>query len=130
MLKKMKINNFNLYYIKNSLQNNLESQKKILILSSLLQEEKYTEDGDYPQKRFQMYSPPSGKIKIGRATKAINEFINECFNGNEYSQQKKWNPNPSKWNCTFCAFKEDKKLCGLGANPLKLIRIYEYTNSY
>ena len=76
---------------------------------------KVYEGGDYPQKRFQMYSPPSGKIKISRATQAINGFIKECFNGNEYSQ-KEMNPNPSKWNCTFCAFKEDKKLCGLGIN--------------
>ena len=76
---------------------------------------KVYENGDYPQKRFQMYSPPSGKIKISRATQAINGFIKECFNGNEYSQ-KEMDPNPSKWNCTFCAFKEDKKLCGLGVN--------------
>ena len=76
---------------------------------------KVYEDGDYPQKRFQMYSPPSGKIKMSRATQAISGFIKECFNGNEYSQ-KEMDPNPSKWNCTFCAFKEDKKLCGLGAN--------------
>ena len=76
---------------------------------------KVYEGGDYPQKRFQMYSPPSGKIKISRATQAINGFIKECFNGNEYSQ-KEMDPNPSKWNCTFCAFKEDKKLCGLGIN--------------
>ena len=76
---------------------------------------KVYEGGDYPQKRFQMYSPPSGKIKISRATQAINGFIKECFNGNEYSQ-KEMDPNPSKWNCTFCAFKEDKKLCGLGVN--------------
>ena len=76
---------------------------------------KVYEGGDYPQKRFQMYSPPSGKIKISRATQAINGFIKECFNGNEYSQ-KEMDPNPSKWNCTFCAFKDDKKLCGLGVN--------------
>ena len=76
---------------------------------------KVYEGGDYPQKRFQMYSPPSGKIKISRATQAINGFIKECFNGSEYSQ-KEMDPNPSKWNCTFCAFKDDKKLCGLGVN--------------
>lgn len=74
----------------------------------------YTE-GDYPQKRFQTYSPPSGKIKIGRATQAINGFIKECFDESNY-KQKEMDPNPSKWNCTFCAFKEDKKLCGLGVN--------------
>ncbi len=76
---------------------------------------KVYEEGDFPQKRFQMYSPPSGKIKISRATKAIEEFMSECFIKNEHST-KEMLPNPSKWNCTFCAFKEDKKLCGLGAS--------------
>ena len=74
----------------------------------------YTE-GDYPQKRFQMYSPPSGKIKINRATKAIQEFMSECFIENKYST-KEMLPNPSKWNCGFCPYKTDKKLCGLGGN--------------
>jgi len=76
---------------------------------------KVYEEGDFPQKRFQMYSPPSGKIKISRATKAIEEFMSECFIENKHST-KEMLPNPSKWNCTFCAFKEDKKLCGLGAS--------------
>ena len=76
---------------------------------------KVYEEGDFPQKRFQMYSPPSGKIKISRATKAIEEFMSECFVKNEHTTKEMY-PNPSKWNCTFCAFKEDKKLCGLGAS--------------
>ena len=76
---------------------------------------KVYEEGDFPQKRFQMYSPPSGKIKISRATKAIEEFMGECFIENKHSTKEMY-PNPSKWNCTFCAFKEDKKLCGLGAS--------------
>ena len=72
-------------------------------------------DGDYPQKRFQMYSPPSGKIKMSRATNALESFINECFDGNNYSK-KDMNPNPSKWNCGFCPYKNDKNLCGLGVD--------------
>jgi hypothetical protein len=52
---------------------------------------------------------------MSRATNAINSFIDECFESNHYTQ-KDMDPNPSKWNCTFCAFKDDKKLCGLGAN--------------
>ena len=30
--------------------------------------------------RVQTFTPPSGKIKLGRAKNAINSFINECFN--------------------------------------------------
>ena len=74
---------------------------------------KIYEDGDYPQKRVQEFRPPSGKIKMGRATKALNEFIETCFNENKYSKIE-MEPNPSKWGCTFCPFKDDKELCGLG----------------
>jgi len=76
---------------------------------------KVYEEGDFPQKRFQMYSPPSGKIKTSRATKAIEEFMSECFVENKHTT-KEMHPNPSKWNCTFCPYKEDKQLCGLGAS--------------
>jgi len=76
---------------------------------------KVYEEGDFPQKRFQMYSPPSGKIKTSRATKAIEEFMSECFIENKHTT-KEMHPNPSKWNCTFCPYKEDKQLCGLGAS--------------
>ena len=62
-----------------------------------------------------MYSPPSGKIKTSRATKAIEEFMSECFVENKHTT-KEMHPNPSKWNCTFCPYKEDKQLCGLGAS--------------
>tara|TARA_R100001443_G_scaffold109780_1_gene121308 strand:+ start:2508 stop:3455 length:948 start_codon:yes stop_codon:yes gene_type:complete len=71
--------------------------------------------GDYPQKRFQMYSPPSGKIKISRATKALEEFMGECFTQNEYTT-KEMLPNPSKWNCGFCPYKNDKSLCNVGVS--------------
>ena len=76
---------------------------------------KVYEEGDFPQKRFQMYSPPSGKIKTSRATKAIEEFMSECFIKNKHTT-KEMHPNPSKWNCSFCPYKEDKQLCGLGAS--------------
>jgi hypothetical protein len=76
---------------------------------------KVYEEGDFPQKRFQMYSPPSGKIKTSRATKAIEEFMSECFIENKHTT-KEMHPNPSKWNCSFCPYKEDKQLCGLGAS--------------
>jgi hypothetical protein len=72
----------------------------------------YTE-GDYPQKRVQLYTPPSGKIKMKRATKALTEFINECFIKNKHTT-KDMSPNPSKWNCTFCPYKEKKELCSVG----------------
>ena len=74
----------------------------------------YTE-GDFPQKRVQEFSFPSGKIKMGRATKALNEFIETCFVDNTYTE-KEMEPRASEWNCTFYPFKDNKELCGLGIN--------------
>jgi len=89
-------------------------EKNIDIEFMIVRRKVYTE-GDFPQKRVQEFRPPSGKIKISRATKSLNEFIETCFEGNNYTE-KVMEPNASKWNCTFCPYKEDLKLCGLGVN--------------
>ncbi len=64
--------------------------------------------------RVQTFTPPSGKIKLGRAKKAINDFINECFNSSGKIKDKDYPKSPSKWNCNFCPYKEDKENCGEG----------------
>lgn len=64
--------------------------------------------------RVQQFSPPSGKIKLGRAKKAINSFINECFNSNGDIKELEYPKSVSKWNCMFCPYKEDKENCGEG----------------
>lgn len=76
---------------------------------------KLYENLDFHQKRIQQFRPAAGKIKIARATKAINEFINECFNVKGDIKERSYDKNPSKWNCGFCPYKEDKELCGAGA---------------
>ena len=64
--------------------------------------------------RVQVFTPPSGKIKLGRAKNAINSFINECFNTNGEIKEIEYPKSVSKWNCGFCPFKEDKENCGEG----------------
>ena len=64
--------------------------------------------------RVQTFTPPSGKIKLNKAKTAINEFIKECFNSNGNIKEKNYPATPSKWNCTFCPFKEEQELCGEG----------------
>lgn len=64
--------------------------------------------------RVQVFTPPSGKIKLGRAKEAINSFINECFNTNGEIKEIEYPKSVSKWNCGFCPFKEDKENCGEG----------------
>ena len=68
--------------------------------------------------RVQQFTPPSGKIKLGRAKRAINDFINECFNSDGNIKEKSYPKTPSKWTCTFCPFKEEQELCGAGLDFL------------
>jgi len=65
---------------------------------------------DFVIPRIQTFVPASGKVKLNKATKALNEFIEEAFDKNGY-KEKEYEPNPSKWNCTFCPFKDNSELC-------------------
>lgn len=68
----------------------------------------------YQAYRVQTFSPPSGKIKLGRAKKAINDFISECFNPSGTIKDKEYPKEISKWNCNFCPYKTDQEHCGEG----------------
>ena len=68
-------------------------------------------DGEYPQKRIQLFEPASGKVKLNKATKNLNEFINKAFNLDGSFKDTIFGANPSKWNCTFCPYKDKKELC-------------------
>jgi hypothetical protein len=64
--------------------------------------------------RVQIFSPPSGKIKLNRAKTAISDFVSECFNSNGDIKEVEYPKSISKWNCMYCPFKEDKEHCGEG----------------
>lgn len=66
---------------------------------------------DFPNPRVQIHKPASGKIKIGRAISKFNEFILEVFNKDASYNNKELNTNPSKFNCNYCPFKNNKELC-------------------
>ena len=68
-------------------------------------------EGEYPQKRIQTHVPASGKVKINKATNNLNEFINRAFILDGSYKDTIFNANPSKWNCTFCPYKDKKELC-------------------
>ena len=68
----------------------------------------------YQAYRVQQFTPPSGKIKLGRAKTAINNFINECFNSNGGIKDKVYPKTPSKWTCNFCPYKLETELCDAG----------------
>jgi CRISPR/Cas system-associated exonuclease Cas4 (RecB family) len=70
-------------------------------------------DGDYPQKRVQQFYPASGKVKINKAKNNLNEFINKAFNLDGSYKDTIFPAKPSKWNCTFCPFKDNMELCNV-----------------
>jgi hypothetical protein len=68
---------------------------------------------EYVIPRIQTFVPASGKVKLNKANKALGEFIDETFNKDGY-KDKSHEPTASKWNCTFCPFKDKKDLCSVG----------------
>ncbi len=64
---------------------------------------KIWEESQYPQSRIQEFAPPSGKIKVKKATTAFNNFIEQCFNVDGTFKDINHKPTPSK-NCKYCPF--------------------------
>ena len=92
-------------------------EEKSIDIEFLIVRRKVYEDGEYPQKRIQTFSPASGKNKTTKATNILNEFIHEAFDYKGYKETLH-TPRPSKWNCHFCVFKEDDKLCNVPGKNL------------
>ena len=66
---------------------------------------------DFPDPRIQIHTPASGKIKLNKATKRFEEFIEITFDSEGKHRGGYMLKNSSKQNCMFCPFKEDKELC-------------------
>jgi len=64
--------------------------------------------------RIQTFRPAAGRNKLNSATRAVDNFITECFSSTGDYLERRFDKNPSKWNCSFCPYKSDKELCGLG----------------
>jgi len=58
---------------------------------------------DFTISRIQTFTPPSGKIKLGKATNTLNHFLEEAFDKSGY-RDKIHKATPSSWNCSFCPF--------------------------
>ncbi len=69
---------------------------------------------EYPAHRVQIFKPASGKIKLNKTTKRFQEFIEMAFNKDGTHNMGPQLKNPSKYNCTYCLFKNNKELCDRG----------------
>ena len=57
---------------------------------------------DFIIKRIQKFIPPSGKTTVNRAIKWLDNFISNCFSGNEFNQ-KEMESTPND-NCKWCPY--------------------------
>ena len=72
---------------------------------------KLYENVDYPQKRVQKFSPPSGNVTINKVMKNLNDFIDNCFTKDGEYIDKQYYKNASDKVCRFCEFKDKNDLC-------------------
>lgn len=54
------------------------------------------------QRRVQEFSPPSGKINIGRASKLLTTFLEDVYPNTNTPVDKQYKAIPGEWSCKFC----------------------------
>jgi CRISPR/Cas system-associated exonuclease Cas4 (RecB family) len=74
---------------------------------------KLPEDNQYYIKHMSQFRPIAGKTKMAKALRSIEGFIEECFDEKGH-KDKTHTPQPDSYNCKFCPFKDNKKLCPVG----------------
>ena len=74
------------------------------------------EVSDWVVKRVQIFEPASGRVKIGKAKKIVDEFVENVFDDNGEYVVKDYKKNPSEWNCKFCNYVNNLNLCQEGIN--------------
>ena len=109
-VKKDEEKHFQLILYKKFFSEQFGIPEKNIDIEFLITRRKVYLDGEYPQKRIQEFKPASGRNKLNKATRILNEFIETVFDKDGY-KEKNYHPQPSKWNCGFCPFKENQKLC-------------------
>ena len=63
------------------------------------------EQSEWPQKRIQLYSPPSGKVTVNKVMKKLDNFVDCCFDGNIYKKECEYNKAKYKTMCKWCEYK-------------------------
>lgn len=109
--KKDEIKQFQLILYKKYFAKQFGIEEDNIEIEFFIVKRKIWENSPYPVSRLQEFRPPSGKIKTNRALKTVEDFIKEAFNHDGTHKTGNHEPNPSKWNCRYCPFGKDKKLC-------------------
>lgn len=74
---------------------------------------KLPENNQFYLKPIQQFVPASGKSKITKSMKMIEDFIEQCFDEQGMKNQQ-YEAKPSKYGCLYCPFKNNKELCDKG----------------
>lgn len=110
--KKDEIKQFQLILYKKFFSEQFNIPLENIKIEFFIVKRKVIDHPDYAISRIQTFSPPSGKVKMNKANKALNEFIESVFDKKGY-KEKTHEPNPSAWNCGFCPYKNNKELCSV-----------------
>jgi len=72
---------------------------------------KINEDGDFPMKRIQTFSPASGKPSRNKVGAELSQFIEKAFNEDgTYNTQTEY-PAIASSACKYCKYKDDQTIC-------------------
>lgn len=77
---------------------------------------KLYENTTYSVDRIQIFTPESDSSKTTNADNTMKKFISECFSADGKYLERDFEPNPSKKNCKYCPFSDDKDMCEVGKN--------------
>ena len=100
--KKDEIKQFQLIFYKKYFSQYFNFPEENIDVEFFIVKRKLYESEDFVIKRIQKYKPAAGKIKIKKATEAMNKFIEDAFDENGY---KKVEHQPTiNDNCKWCPF--------------------------
>jgi hypothetical protein len=100
--KKDEIKQFQLIFYKKYFSQYFNFPEENIDVEFFIVKRKLFESEDFVIKRIQVFKPAAGKIKMKKATEAMNNFIEEAFDENGYKKiehQSKINN-----NCKWCPF--------------------------
>lgn len=72
---------------------------------------KINEDGDFPMKRIQTFSPASGKPSRNKVGTALIDFMDKVFNEDGTYNLEAEYPAIASSACKYCKYKDDKSIC-------------------
>ena len=86
-VKKDEEKHFQLILYKKFFSEQFGIPEKNIDIEFLITRRKVYLDGEYPQKRIQEFKPASGRNKLNKATRILNEFIETVFDKNGYKEK-------------------------------------------